>query len=78
MGGRAGGGAGSGRSSGGGGARNKYTVEGFKAKGVKVLNKAPKGWKDLKGATTAPNGYKWMSNGKSLFGGEYQHALVKK
>ena len=34
-------------------------------------------WKDLGGATTAPSGYKWQSNGKSRFSGEYKHRLVK-
>lgn len=34
-------------------------------------------WHDLGGATTAPNGYKWQSNGKSRFSGEYKNRLVK-
>lgn len=34
-------------------------------------------WRDIPGATTAPSGYKWQSNGKSRFGGEYKNRLVK-
>lgn len=49
----------------------------FKECGVKFLNKMPKGWKVLTGATTAPNGYVWIWNVKSPFGKEYQHALLK-
>jgi len=49
----------------------------FKSKGVEVLDKMPDGWKVCKGATTAPYGYVWINNGKSLFTGEYNHALLK-
>ena len=45
--------------------------------GVKFLNSMPEGWKEIKGATTAPNGYKWIFNGKSIFSKEYEHALLK-
>lgn len=34
-------------------------------------------WKEIKGATTAPLGYKWVNNGKSLFSKDYKHKLVK-
>lgn len=37
----------------------------------------PKGWKECKGASTAPVGYKWINNGKSRFGGEYKNKLIK-
>lgn len=36
----------------------------------------PDGWGVIGGAMTAPRGYVWISNRKSLFGGEYEHALV--
>lgn len=49
----------------------------FKSKGVEVLNEMPDGWKESKGATTAPYGYVWINNGKSLFNREYEHALLK-
>lgn len=45
---------------------------------MKILNEIPNGWKQLKGATTAPKGYEWYWNGKSLFSGEYEQALIKK
>ena len=42
-----------------------------------VYNSAPKGWRKIDGAVTAPKGYTWYSNGKSRFGGEFKQALVK-
>lgn len=45
--------------------------------GVKVITRLPDGWKEIQGATTAPNGYKWVHNCKSLFGGEHEQALLK-
>ena len=44
---------------------------------VKVLQRQPKGWTPIKGAMTAPRGYIWVSNNKSLFGGERKTALIK-
>jgi hypothetical protein len=44
---------------------------------IKIYDKMPKGWKRLKGAQTARRGYEWICNGKSRFGGEYRHALLK-
>ena len=46
-------------------------------RGVKVLNELPNGWRVIEGATTAPVGYKWVNNGKSLFSKEYERALLK-
>lgn len=46
-------------------------------KEAKKLDKAPKGWSKLSGATTAPKGYEWWSNGKSRFKDDYESALVK-
>ena len=43
-----------------------------------VLDAIPEGWEILKGATTAPNGFVWIWNKKSRFGGEYKAALVPK
>lgn len=34
-------------------------------------------WKPIKGATTAPKGYEWVSNGKSRFSKDYRHKLSK-
>ncbi len=56
----------------------KYSVDYFKQRGVEIKDSVPKGYVKLEGATTAPKGYEWYSNGKSRFGGEYKNALVKK
>jgi len=45
---------------------------------VKKLKSVPKGWIKTKGATTAPHGYVWYSNGKSRFSGQRKIALIKK
>ena len=37
----------------------------------------PDGWKEIIGAQTAPSGYVWIFNGKSIFSSEYRHALLK-
>ncbi len=42
----------------------------------KVMTSVPKGWREIEGATTAPEGFKWITNGKSMFGGEREQALV--
>jgi len=44
---------------------------------IRVYKRKPNGWKEDKGATTAPVGYKWISNGKSLTSGERKSALVR-
>ncbi len=41
------------------------------------LIEVPEGWRKLEGATTAPLGYSWYSNGKSRFSGEFKAVLVK-
>lgn len=48
----------------------------MRLKNVQVFSACPEGWKVLTGATTAPAGYVWISNGKSLFGGEYEQGLL--
>lgn len=42
-----------------------------------VYNTLPRGWKVLKGATTAPSGYRWIHNGKSCFSKERKLAFLK-
>jgi hypothetical protein len=37
----------------------------------------PEGWKELKGAMTAPNGWMWAYNGKSVFQSGRKIGLVK-
>lgn len=44
---------------------------------VKVYYQMPTGWKEIIGAQTAPSGYVWIFNGKSIFSNEYQKALLK-
>ncbi len=43
-----------------------------------ICDKMPKGFKVLKGALTAPNGFCWVYNGKSLFDDNRRKALLKK
>lgn len=42
----------------------------------RVFRTMPAGWKVCHGAC-APRGYAWINNGKPLFGGQYEHALLK-
>lgn len=44
---------------------------------IRIYKRKPNGWTETKGATTAPVGYKWISNNKSLFSGERKSALLK-
>lgn len=44
---------------------------------VKVFYQMPTGWKEILGAQTAPSGYKWINNRKSIFDDGYQKALLK-
>ena len=46
-------------------------------KETKTILEMPEGWNIVKGASTAPNGFVWVSNGKSFFGGERERALLK-
>lgn len=43
---------------------------------IKIYKSIPDGWKVREGATTAPNGFVWIWNVKSLFSSEYRAALV--
>ena len=45
--------------------------------GVPVYDSMPDGWKEIQGATTAPNGYVWIWNRKSIFSKEFKHALLR-
>lgn len=44
---------------------------------VRVYDHLPDGWRVIDGANTAPNGYVWICNNKPMFGGEYEHGLMK-
>lgn len=48
-----------------------------KGNNIPKYDTVPHGWQKINGAMTAPHEYVWYSNGKSRFGGEYQHGLVK-
>lgn len=43
---------------------------------VPVYTTLPDGWGRSKGASTAPQGYVWVDNRKSMFGGERQTGLI--
>ena len=44
---------------------------------VRVYTSMPQGWKETKGAMTAPKGYTWINNGKSRFNGQRETALLR-
>lgn len=44
---------------------------------VPIYETMPDGWGEIRGATTAPNGYVWINNRKSIFNNEYRHALLR-
>jgi hypothetical protein len=48
-----------------------------KLKDIEILEKLPKGWQIIDNKCVG-GGYVWANNKKSLFGGEYKHALIKK
>ena len=56
---------------------HKYSLSYWQKQGIKIENSVPKGYIKREGATTAPDGYNWYCNGKSLFDKEYNHILVK-
>ena len=44
---------------------------------VRKLERLPDGWRYTVGALTAPNGWRWANNGKSIFSGERETALIR-
>ena len=60
---------------------NKKTIiENWRRKilaAVPTYTAMPQGWQVIENATTAPAGYVWICNGKSLFGGARRHGLLK-
>ncbi len=44
---------------------------------IEYLNTVPAGWVKLEGATTAPKGFSWYGNKKSLFSKNYKQQLIK-
>ena len=61
-----------------GGMQNLFgeTMKNVQGQEVPVMKTVPEGWREIKGAMTAPKGYAWISNGKSRFSKGYQAALV--
>lgn len=57
------------------GGNDKTVING---RNIAIYNKAPKGFVKTSGSITAPKGYEWYSNNKSLFGDERINILVKK
>lgn len=53
------------------------SLEYWRSRGIKIIHTLPLGWKEQYSASPAPEGYKWVSNGKSMFGGEFELALLK-
>lgn len=45
--------------------------------GIPFLDKMPEGWKIVRGASTAPNGYVWIHNCGNPFEGKSRTALLK-
>lgn len=44
---------------------------------VRRLDSLPEGWRRTKHALTQPNGWYWANNGRSIFSGERETALVR-
>lgn len=55
----------------------KRTLEYWRSRGIKILHTLPQGWKEKYSACNAPEGYKWVSNGKPMFSEGYEMALLK-
>lgn len=56
---------------------NGKSLEYWMGRGIKVLHTLPQGWKEKYSASPAPNGYKWVSNGKPMFTDNFEMALLK-
>lgn len=57
--------------------KNELSIAYHKDKGHIKEGNPPKGWTKVEGATTAPNGYSWYSNNKSMFSEERESYLYK-
>lgn len=57
--------------------KSEERLECFINKGVEVLDKLPEDWVYTQHTNTAPNGYKWANNRKSIFKEGYKSALIK-
>ena len=41
-------------------------LERFRERGIEILNELPPGWRYLENTNTAPQGYRWACNNKSI------------
>lgn len=53
-------------------------LEYWMRRGIKIIHTLPLGWKEQYSASPAPDGYMWVSNGKSMFSEFFELALLKK
>lgn len=44
---------------------------------VPIYDEMPEGWADISHIVSAPSGYHWINNRKSIFTKEYRHALLR-
>lgn len=44
---------------------------------VPICDELPEGWADISHIVSAPSGYHWINNRKSIFSNEYRHSLLK-
>ena len=44
---------------------------------VPIYDDLPEGWADICHIVSAPSGYHWINNRKSIFSDEYRHALLR-
>lgn len=49
----------------------RYEVDG------KIYDHLPDGWIVKSGTNTNPVGYVWICNNKTMFGGKYEHGLMR-
>jgi len=57
--------------------KSSYIMKSGKEKEFEYVEEIPEGYSKLEGASTAPLGYTWYTNGKSLLNGERKNILVK-
>ena len=57
--------------------KTTVTTKAGKKREIEYVESVPDGFKELKGATTAPLGYTWYTNGKSILDKSRKNILVK-
>lgn len=56
---------------------SKYTIERYIEKGTEIFEDMPEGWSVLKGTTTQPSGYVWITNNLPTRSGKRKIALCR-